>query len=262
MPSPFPGIDPYLDSQGRWLDFHARFLPVICDAINEQLPEAYVAQLDERMTLVELPNEEAIKSIRPDVTVVQGESRPESVPAASSASRGALTPEPVTIPMKYLEVESEIYLEILYLPDQKVVTIVELLSPSNKAGAGRRDYLAKRHGLTVPDVHLVELDFLLGGHRLPMERPLPPGDYYALIARAERRPDCDVFAWTVRDPLPIIPIPLLPPDSDVLIDLAPSFASVYERGRYARLIKYHAPLDVPLAPDDRAWAEELGRTKD
>ena len=164
--------------------------------------------------------------------------------------------------MKYLEVESEIYLEILKLPEQRVVTIVELLSPSSKAGAGRRDYLAKRHGLMVPDVHLVELDFLIGGHRLPMERPLPPGDYFALIARAERRPDCEFFAWAVRDSLPIIPIPLLPPDSDVLIDLAPSFASVYERGRYARLIKYDAPLDVPLAPDDRAWAEELARTKD
>ena len=90
--------------------------------------------------------------------------------------------------MKYLEVESEIFLEILKLPDQRVVTIVELLSPSNKAGAGRRDYLAKRHGLTVPNVHLVELDFLIGGHRLPMERPLPPGDCYALIARASAGP--------------------------------------------------------------------------
>ena len=87
MPSPFPGIDPYLESQGRWLDFHARFLPVFCDAINEQLPEHYVAQLDERMTLVELPETEDIKSIRPDLTVVQGEARPGSSSAASSASR-------------------------------------------------------------------------------------------------------------------------------------------------------------------------------
>jgi hypothetical protein len=81
-----------------------------------------------------------------------------------------------------------------------------------------------------------------------------------VVARAERRPDCDVFAWTVRDSLPVIPIPLLPPDSDILVDLAPPLASVYERGRYARLIKYHAPLDLPLAPEDRAWAEELART--
>jgi hypothetical protein len=172
-------------------------------------------------------------------------------------SRSAVTLEPVTIPMKFLEVESEIYLEILHLPDQKVVTIVELLSPSNKAGAGRRDYLAKRHGLMAPEVHLVELDFLIGGHRLPMERPLPPGDFFALVARAERRPDCDVFAWTIRNPLPTIPIPLLAPDPEIEVDLAPPFATVYERGRYARLIKYDAPLELPLSPEARGWAEEV-----
>ena len=177
MPSPFPGIDPYLECQGRWLDFHARFVPALCDAINEQLPEGYVARLDERMTLVELPQEDPVQSIRPDVAVVRGESRVLGRRRQGRDLAGALTLEPVTIPMKFLEVESEIYLHILHLPDQKVVTVVELLSPSNKIGAGRRDYLAKRHGLTVPEVHLVELDFLIGGHRLPMERPLPRGDY-------------------------------------------------------------------------------------
>jgi hypothetical protein len=222
-----------------------------------------VAQIDERMTLVELPEDDQMKLIRPDVAVVRGESKPEPRTAASAGSvvpRGALTLEPVTIPMKFLAEESEIYLNILHLPDQKVVTVVEVLSPSNKAGAGRRDYLAKRHGLTVPDVHLVELDLLLAGHRLPMERPLPPGDYYALVARVERRPDCDVFTWTVRDRLPTIPIPLLAPDQDIWVDLAPPFASVYERGRYTRLIKYHAPLDLPLTPESRAWAEDLARS--
>jgi hypothetical protein len=263
MPSPFPGIDPYLESQGRWLDFHGRFVPTLCDAINEQLPATYVAQIDERMTLVELPEDDKTKLIRPDIAVVRGESKPEPRMAASAGSgvpQGALTLEPVTLPMKFLAEESEIYLNILHLPDQKVVTFVEVLSPSNKAGAGRSDYLAKRRGLSVPDVHLVELDLLLGGHRLLMERPLPPGDHYALVARVERRPDCDVFAWTVRDRLPAIPIPLLAPDPDILVDLGPPFASVYERGRYARLIKYQAPLDLPLSPEARTWAEDLAQS--
>jgi hypothetical protein len=256
MPSPFPGIDPYLESQGHWLDFHARFVPVLADAINDRLPEDYLTRIDERMTLVELPSEDQAKLIRPDLSVIRGESSP-GVGSTASFSRSAVTLEPVTVPMKFLEVESEIYLEILHLSDQKVVTIVELLSPSNKAGAGRRDYLAKRHALFVPDVHLVELDFLIGGHRLPMERALPPVDYYALVARVERRPDCDVFAWTIRDRLPTIPIPLLAPDPDIVVDLAPAFASVYERGRYARLIKCAAPLDLPLSSESRAWAAEV-----
>jgi Protein of unknown function (DUF4058) len=256
MPSPFPGIDPYLESQGHWLDFLARFVPGLADAINERLPEDYLARIDERMTLVELPHEDQPKLIRPDVSVIRGESSP-GPRSTASLSQSAVTLEPVTVPMKFLEVESKIYLEILHLSDQKVVTIVELLSPSNKGGAGRRDYLAKRHALITPDVHLVELDFLVGGHRLPMERPLPPADSFALVARLERRPDCDVFAWTVRDRLPTIPIPLLAPDPDIVLDLAPAFASVYERGRYARLIKYEAPLNLPLSPDARAWAAEV-----
>src|ERR1700722_9437045 len=73
MPSPFPGIDPYLESQGHWLDFHARFVPMLSDALNEQLPEGYVARIDERMTLVELPHEDEARLIRPDVAVVRGE---------------------------------------------------------------------------------------------------------------------------------------------------------------------------------------------
>jgi hypothetical protein len=235
---------------------------MLSDAINEQLPEGYVARIDERMALVELPEEHRIKLIRPDVGVVRGASKPEpgTVASAGSVPQGALTLEPVTIPMKFFEVESEIFIDVFHLPDQKVVTILELLSPSNKAGAGRRDYLAKRRGLSVPDVHLMELDFLIAGHRLPMERPLPPGDYYALVARVERRPDCDVFTWTVRDRLPTIPIPLLAPDQDIWVDLAPPYAAVYERGRYARLIRYQAPLDLPLSPEARTWAEGLARS--
>jgi hypothetical protein len=161
--------------------------------------------------------------------------------------------------LKFLEEYREVYIEIFHRPNHKVVAVVELLTPGNKTGSTRRDYLAKRNGVMSRDVHLIELDFLVGGHRLPMERPLPLGDYFALVARAERRPDCDVFAWTIRDALPTIPIPLLPPDRDVHVALGPPFAAVYERARYARSIDYSAPLTTPLTPDDRSWAEELAR---
>jgi Protein of unknown function (DUF4058) len=255
MPSPFPGIDPYLEGQGLWPDFHVSFLAELRNALADRLPESYVARIDERMNLVEVPTEE-VKLVRPDVAVMrQGPER-----SASPRPRGTLTLEPVTIPLKFLEEFREVYIEILHGLDRRLVAVVELLSPSNKAGNGRRDYLAKRNGLMQQEVHLVELDFLIAGHRLPMEQPLPAGDFFALVARGDRRPDCAVYAWTVRDPLPTIPIPLLLPDPDVLVDLAPLFASVYERARYARSIDYNAPLTLPLKPEDRAWAEELART--
>jgi hypothetical protein len=255
MPSPFPGIDPYLESQGLWPDFHADFIPTLRDAINAQLPEPYVARIDERMNLVVRPQED-VKQIRPDVAIV----RESSGRTVRQSSSGTLTLEPVTIPLKFLEEYREIFIEILHRPEDTLVAVVELLSPGNKAGTTRHDYLIKRNSLMTRDVHLIELDFLVGGQRLPMERPLPAGDYYALIARAERRPDCEVFAWTVRDPLPTIPIPLLPPDPDLRIALGPLFASVYERARYSRSLRYRAALTLPLAPEDRAWAEEVALT--
>jgi hypothetical protein len=118
--------------------------------------------------------------------------------------------------------------------------------------------MRKRKLLIAEPIHLIELDFLLG-RRLLMGRPLPPGDFYAFVARAERRPDCDVYAWSIRQPLPTIPIPLDPPDPDVLLDLAALYATAHERGRYGRMIHRDRPLDLPLAPDDLAWAESLAR---
>ena len=77
------------------------------------------------------------------------------------------------------------------------------------------EYLDKRDQYIDLPVNLVELDLLVGGRRLPMKKPMPSGDYYALVARAQRRPDCDVYAWSIRQPLPTIPIPLKGLDFDV-----------------------------------------------
>jgi hypothetical protein len=253
MSSPFPGIDPYLESQDLWPDCHVNFITTLRASINEKLPEPYVARIDERMNLFELHKEE--KQIRLDLAVV----RQRAGQATAASPGGTLTLEPVTIPLKYLDEYREAFIEIHHRPTDKVVAVVEVLSPGNKTGNSRRDYLAKRNGLMNRDVHLIEFDFLLGGRRLPMEQPLPPGDYFAFVARAERRPDCDVFAWTVRDTLPLILIPLLAPDPDIVVELAAIFASVYQEARYAESIDYGAPLTLPLAPEDRAWAEELAR---
>jgi hypothetical protein len=96
-----------------------------------------------------------------------------------------------------------------------------------------------------------------------MRQELPPGDFFVLTSRAERQPKCDVYGWSVRQGLPRIPIPLLAPDPDVILDLQAVFATGYERGRYARALDYAAPLDLPLPPADRAWAEELAsKTRD
>ena len=110
------------------------------------------------------------------------------------------------------------------------MTSLELLSPANKVGEGFDDYVWGRDNLLCQSVHLVELDLLRGGRRMPMGQHLPPGDYYAMVSRDELRPDCEVYAWTIRDPLPRLPITLQDPDPDILLALADPVALAYERG--------------------------------
>jgi len=136
-------------------------------------------------------------------------------------------------------------------------------SPTNKTGEGFSEYRAKRKTILLQKVHLVELDLLVGGNRLPLSRPLPPADYYALVSRSDHRPNCEVYAWSVRQPLPTIPIPLRAPDADILVDLGKVFRRTFERGRYARSLAYGQPPPAPLNDRDAQWALALaGGRKD
>jgi hypothetical protein len=108
-------------------------------------------------------------------------------------------------------------------------------------------------------VNLVEIDLLLGGERLPARDPLPAGDFYAFVSRRERRPESEVYAWSIRRAIPRIPIPLKSPDPDVLLDLAAAFATTYEQGRYDRTLRYELPMLETRSAADREWAAETAR---
>jgi hypothetical protein len=140
-------------------------------------------------------------------------------------------------------------LKILSRPDRTLVTVIELLSPSNKIDPSRRDYLTRRNAILGQAIHLVELDLLVSGGRLPMKRPLPKADYHAVVSRWERRPDCEVYSWTVRQPLPRLPIPLRDPDPDVVVDLASVYHTAFARGRYARSIDEAKSLSLPFVDE-------------
>jgi hypothetical protein len=260
MPRPFPDVDPFLESQGLWPDFHVSFLAELRNALADRLPEPYVARIDERMNLVELPSEEA-RPLRPHVAISRRlDDRGSGSPLVVSEPMTA-TLEPEIIPFVSFEEFRGVSIEILHGQDRRRVTVVGLLSPTNKTGTGRQEYLAKRQRLLrLGDVHLVELDFLVGGHRLPMVRPPRQGDYHAYVARSECQPDCEVYTWTVRQPPPSIPIPLRAPDPDVRIEIAPLLGSVFHRARYERSIRYDLPLEIHLAPENREWAEKLAKS--
>jgi hypothetical protein len=257
MASPFPGMDPFLEGPACWSDFHFRFIDCWAVAIAEQLPPEYEANLGERVYLAEV-DPETRKLIYPDLSVSEV-IRPG--PAAPNRGTAVAALEPVTIPLQIVEGPREAYIEILHGPDRSLVTVLELLSPANKHEPGRTEYLSKRNAVIHQSVHLVELDLLLGGRRLPLSKPLPAADCYYLLARAERRPDCEVFSWQLSDPLRPLPVPLRAPHVDLQIDLAQVFAAAYERGRFGRRLAYRAPCPAPLRPDQRRWVEEIVASK-
>ena len=172
------------------------------------------------------------------------------------------TLEPIAIPFAAaIDEVRDTWIEIRRLPDERLVTAIEVLSPTNKGSSGLTEYLDKRHRLRTQGVNLVEIDLLIAGRRLPMAKPLPPGDFFTIISRASKSELGDVYAWSIQRPLPKIPIPLEDPDPDVFLDLAEVFALAYQRGRYARLINYNRPLDLPLHPQDKEWAEKVARER-
>jgi hypothetical protein len=165
----------------------------------------------------------------------------------------------MTLPLFLAEQETEGYIEIVRLPDRELVTVVEVLSPSNKAGEGLRDYMVKRNAILKRFVHLVELDLLTAGERIPTLKPLPPADYLIVVSRHETRPDASIYPRSVRHRLPTIPIPLKAPDPDIRVDLAAVFAETYRRGRYGRSIDYGKPLPATLRPADKEWVAGLAK---
>jgi hypothetical protein len=247
-------MDPYLENPAFWSDFHARFINYWCDAVSDQLADHYEARIDERVNLVEVQPQK-IRRFEPDVLITQRPGSPRPAPAPS----GVATLEPVVVPLLIEEETRETYIQILHRRDRTLVAVLELLSPSNKEEPDRSTYLARRNALLHRDVHLVEVDLLLKGQRIPLGDAYPAGDYFTLVADATRRPTCDVYAWTMQQQLPRIPIPLRPPDPAVWIDLAAVFATTYERGRYARSIDYTQPPPVSLRGDELTWTLERAR---
>ena len=256
MRSPFPGMDPYIESPTHWSDFHARFVPAMSDVLAGKLPDNYHARFDEQIVLLGHEIDQA-KKVEPGVLVTSDvcAAAPSELNRADSTSDTATAVlEPVTRRnVQHLDPHTELFMEIVRLPEQEVVTVLELFSPANKYGYGRGMYLDKRQRLLQQPINIVEIDLIRAGPAPEFDRPLPPAHYRAFISRAERRPLCDVYGWTVRDRLPMIPVPLKAPDPDVELDLAEAFAATYQRGRYWKLIDYHKPPAPAFTGADADW---------
>lgn len=252
MQNPFPGIDPYVEASGRWRDFHSRFMNAWCEAIAENLPDDYDARLEEQLSIIDY--EETREQRRaPDVAIVKTDL--ERTQAGSASTTVALL-EPELSRIVVQEEVRQSFIELFHEPEHRLVAVLELLSPTNKTGEGRTQYLAKRHQILLSDAHLIELDLLLDGRQLPLDKPVRPSHFRSVVSRAGKRPACDVYGWNLNQGMPILPVPLLEPDPDIAINLAAVLNTTYQRGRYHKTLKYDAPLDLPLSADHQVWVKQ------
>ena len=156
-----------------------------------------------------------------------------------------------------VDFEGQSFLEIRDKRDRRLVTVIELLSPTNKySGPDREQFLVKRGRLLASWTHLVEIDLLRGGPRLPFATPLPGCDYYAMVSRMEKRPQADFWPIGLREPLPSIPIPVRRPDPDAMLDLQSALHHIYDAARYVNYICEGAP-EPGLSAEHALWAQPL-----
>jgi hypothetical protein len=256
MPSPFPGMDPYIETPRVWVDFHGDLAAEIRASLNRKIRPTYYAGLTPYVTYetVEVTKRHD-QSIRPDVGIWQVERH-----SSSTSAVAVIDPAPVEstvaleIPLELLSVE------IRMAADETLVTAIEILSPVNKQRGhdAHIDYLRKRRELLRSAAHLIEIDLLRGGIRPPLDTPVPQAPYYIMLSRATDRPNVSVWPLPLNARLPIIPVPLLEPDRDVALDLGEIVAAVYERGGYDIRIDYGKPVPPPsLTDEDTVWVEAL-----
>ena len=169
----------------------------------------------------------------------------------------AASPVVLTLPMP--ERKTEAFLTVRERETKEVVTIIEVLSPGNKrpGSDGRQEYLSKRETILKSSTHLVELDLLRRGEHLPIIEPLPLADYYTFVCRETRRPKAEVYAWTIRHPLPSVPVPLAGEDPDVVLDLQGIFTTLYDRAGHDYSLDYRGAIEPPLKGDDADWVGPL-----
>lgn len=256
MPSPFPGMDPYLEQPTLWAEFHTLFLTTLFETLVPLLVPRYRVRLESRVLLESFDSDQSSQAL-PDLSVALGDlsKSPASPPA------GAARAVPVLVPISVDEPDQQRYLEIYDRTGQQLVTVVEMLSASNKRpGPDREDYLAKRRSLLACAVHVVEIDLLRAGGRMPTAKPLPAADYYVLVLRADGRRMAEVYPIQIDESVPAVPVPLAGDDPDLVIDLQAVFTRTYDRARYDLTLDYHAEPAPRLSEARIAWADQVLRS--
>lgn len=244
MPSPFPGMDPFIESQ-RFVEFHSLLCATIAELLIPAVRPRYTVDVDR---YVYLTAEVEQKLYRPDVSLA--ETADPGLPATHTTA--TLKPKMYSVPA--VDEESQPYLTIRTRDDRKVVTMIELLSPINKrSGEGIQEYMTKRANFLRTLSSVVEIDLLRGGSRLPTEPEFQHGDYVCFVIRHGDHSHVEGYSWMLEERLPVIPIPLLDGTPDVGLDLQRAFDLVFDRHGYDYALDYSASILPPVDEPREQW---------
>ena len=257
MARPFPGMDPYLEMPPFWGDFAPAMLTAMRNELMGRLFPDYEVRMEEYLLVSS--DDEPRHRVAPDISI----STPHwwsNGGESSEAATGIGVVELTSVELDYPDEEplTQRHLSVIHRPTESVVTVIELLSPSNKLASQDSPgaYLQKRAEFLASPCHLIEIDLLRGGQRLPMGGPLPQGDYFVYIGRVARKSRAQVIAWPLRTKLPKIPVPLLPEDPEAELDLGAAFEAAYEPAFYSRRLPYREPIKPPFREADVGWVSE------
>jgi hypothetical protein len=256
MPTPFPGMDPYMEHPGLWEDVHTRLIVAIADELAPMVRPRYRVAVERRAYLAVLTPDEYELVGKPDVLIASQPDAGSQAPSAAAAT-GAM-PLVGELPMPDEVVER--YLEVRDIVSGEVITAIEILSPTNKlTGEGRIQYERKRLTVLGSATHLIEIDLLRSGAPFPIR--VQNGDhhppYRIVVSRAQQRPRADVYLFGLRDPIPDIPIPLRAGEAEPVLPLNRMLHDLYERAGYDQVIDYRRPSVPPLSGEDAAWLAQL-----
>ena len=257
MPSPFPGMDPYLEGY-LWADVHQALAYQYRRQLVPLVAPRYAVGLAVTMVTDRVPAHE-IGIIFPDVEIIRPH-RPTEPAVVATPAAVAIPPAPASMPLDVLVPTRLVTVEVHDIAQKTLVTSIEIMSPANKREPGLQAFVSKRDELRLADVHILEIDLLRRGQRTWSDARVEAAPYMAALVRAG---NLQVELWPIdfRAPLPLLPVPLRPPDPDVPLDIQQALDTIYDEAQYGLTLNYDGlPPSPPLSAQDMTWVERCVRS--
>ncbi|NJK64194.1 MAG: DUF4058 family protein [Synechococcaceae cyanobacterium SM2_3_1] len=255
MPSPFPGMDPYLEGY-LWPDVHSALASQMRRQLTPLLRPKYTARLEIYLTEDPFPEGE-IGILYPDVEVLKAS---QKATQTSSGSTKVVTQPTLTLPLLQAAKVRLTSIEIRGTAHHHLISCIEVISPVNKREPGLVSYQQKRQRLYQGNVHLLEIDLIRRGTR-PFNHPhLPQVPYCIALTRAQSK-QIEIWAIDLSTPLPTVPVPLKAPDTDVPLDLQAALDQVYAEAPYDLSVDYsQEPPPPAFSAVERDWIQTILRS--